>query len=179
MEEQQVKKVEDAARQFAEALVQSYRTVSGGAAAYQRLGAELTHQFFNAVIHNFRTGEDRTRPTTQELAELAQGGQDDDQTSARKEAAGVYINFLDSMFAFYQASLAAAQRSTRAAERGVGVLRGRSSTAEGISGTVAGAQTTKAEGRSEREKGTAEGHREELRNIIRESVKRSEQSSGR
>ncbi len=178
MEEQQAKKVEDAAREFAQALVQSYRTVSGGAAASQRLGAELTRQFFNAVIYNFRAGEDRTRPTTQELAELAQGERDDDQTPTREEAAGAYVNFLDSMLAFYQASLAAAQRSTRAAERGAEVLRGRSSTAEGISTTVAGAQTTKVEGRSEREKG-AEGHREKLRSIIRESVGRSERSSGR
>ena len=173
MAEQQAKKIEDAARKFTEALIQSYRTVSGGAAASQRLGAELTRQFFNAVIYNFRAGEDRTRPTTQELAQLAQGGRDDDQTPAREEAAGAYINFLDSMLAFYQASLAAAQRSTRAAERGAVVLRGRSSTVEGISAAVAGAQTTKAEGRSERENGTAEGHREELRSIIRESIERS------
>jgi hypothetical protein len=151
----------------------------GGAAASQKLGAELTRQPFNAVICNFRAGEDRSRPTTQELAELAQGERDDDQTPTREEAAGAYVNFLDSMLAFYQASLAAAQRSTRAAERGAEVLRGRSSTAEGISTTVAGAQTTKAEGRSEREEGTTEGHREELRNIIRESVRRSERPSGR
>ena len=52
MEGQQAQKVNEAARQFAEALTESYEKVSDQSVSAQALNAELTQGFFNAVVSN-------------------------------------------------------------------------------------------------------------------------------
>jgi hypothetical protein len=54
MAEQQQRRIEEAARQFSDALVESYRAVSEHTVSAQQLSAELTQDFFNGVINNLR-----------------------------------------------------------------------------------------------------------------------------
>jgi len=54
MAEQQQPRIEEAARQFSDALVESYRAVSERTVSAQQLSAELTQDFFNGVINNLR-----------------------------------------------------------------------------------------------------------------------------
>jgi hypothetical protein len=54
MAEQQQHRIEEAARQFSDALVESYRAVSERTVSAEQLSAELTQDFFNGVINNLR-----------------------------------------------------------------------------------------------------------------------------
>ena len=116
MDEQQMQRVNEAARQFAEALVESYRAVSDRAVAAQQPGAELTRDFFSRVIENLRTQAEDTRQLGQQLADQQQRAAEAGQTLTR-ESVEAYRDFVDSMFSFYQESVQAAQRGTREAGR--------------------------------------------------------------
>jgi len=155
MAEQQQRRIEEAARQFSNALVESYRAVSERTVSAQQLNAQLTQDFFDAVLYNFRTHTESTQRTSQELVERARKGQEAAQELAW-ESMGVYLNFLDSMFAFYQGSVAAAESSI-----------------EQAADQFAGSETREAEGRIEREKGDAKDNREYFRQLIEESNRRS------
>ncbi len=50
MAEQQQQRINQAAQQFTEALVESFRAVSERGATAQEQGAQLTQEFFNQVI---------------------------------------------------------------------------------------------------------------------------------
>jgi ABC-type transporter Mla subunit MlaD len=67
MAEQQ-HRINQAAQQFTEALVQAFRTSADRTAASQEQGAQLTQEFFNRVTENLRTQAEDTRQMTQELA---------------------------------------------------------------------------------------------------------------
>ncbi len=112
MDEQQQQRVNEAARQFADALAASYRTVSDRAAAAQEPGAQLTQEFFNAVINNLRAQEEGTQEMTQQLAGQQQRAQEAAQ-ELTQVSVDAYMDFLDSIFAWHQASVAAAERGTR------------------------------------------------------------------
>ncbi len=155
MDDRQAQRIKEAAQKFAEALTESYRAVSERTVSTQQLNAQLTQDFFDAVIYNFRTHTESTQRTSQELVERARRGQEAAQELAR-ESMGVYLNFLDSMFAFYQGSVAAAERSI-----------------EQAADQFAGSETREAEGRIEREKGDAKDNREYFRQLIEESNRRS------
>ena len=55
MDEQQQQRINEAAQQFTNALVESYRAVSGRAVSAQEPGAHLTQDFFNRVVNNLRS----------------------------------------------------------------------------------------------------------------------------
>jgi hypothetical protein len=117
MDDQQAGRVNEAAQQFAGALMESFRAVSGRTVLTQQLNAELTQNFFNTVIENLRTEAERNRELTQELA-----GQQQRQWEAAQEltqeSTSAYMDFLNSMFFYYRGSVEEAERSTREAERG-------------------------------------------------------------
>jgi SOS response regulatory protein OraA/RecX len=52
MDEQRQQRINEAAQQFADALVQSFRAVSERSVSTQEQGAQLTQDFFNRVIVN-------------------------------------------------------------------------------------------------------------------------------
>ncbi len=68
--------------------------------------------FFESVIQSFRTRAQSNRAIAQQLAGQLQRQTDSAQTLAR-EAAEAYMDFINSMFSFYQGSFKGAERSGR------------------------------------------------------------------
>ena len=114
MDEQRQQQIDEAARQFSDALIASYRTVSERSVSAQQLNAELTQSFFNRVINNLHTQTEDTRQMTEQLAEQQQRVTEAGQTLTQ-ESVGAYMDFVNSMFSFYQDSVQATQRGTREA----------------------------------------------------------------
>ena len=99
MDEQQQRRVNEAAEQFADALRASFQAVSERGASAQELNAELTEQFFNTVIGNLRTQAEDTRQMTQQLADQQQRQAEAARTMAQ-ESVGAYMEFLNSIFSY-------------------------------------------------------------------------------
>jgi ABC-type transporter Mla subunit MlaD len=150
MDERQQQQVNEAAQQFADALTESFRTVTERSVSVQQLNAELTQSFFNRVINNLQTQAEDTKQMTEQLAEQQQRVTETGQTLT-KESVGAYMDFVNSMFSFYQDSVQATQRGTR--EAGGYPERGE----EGI--TAEGDKST--------------DHSEYFRNLIEETNRRS------
>jgi len=144
VEEQQTRRVNEAAEKFADAATEAFRTVSEHTTASQQLNAELTQQFFNSVIENFRQQAEGNREMGHQLADYTQRQQEATQ-QLTQESVGVYMNFINSMFAFYQQGV----RQTQQQPRNVGQPQEQ--------------QTQQVESSGEGEMG----------NIVRESVRRS------
>jgi len=149
MDEQQQQQVNEAAQQFADALTESFRTVSERSVSAQQLNAELTQSFFNRVINNLHTQTEDTRQMTEQLAEQQQRVTEAGQTLTQ-ESVGAYMDFVNSMFSFYQGSTQATQRGPR--EAGAHLERGEAIAAEGDKST---------------------DHTEYFRNLIGETNRRS------
>jgi hypothetical protein len=65
MDQQQQQKVNEAADQFTDALVQSFKAVADRGASAQDRGAQLTKVFFNQTINNLRAQAEENRQATQ------------------------------------------------------------------------------------------------------------------
>ena len=72
MDHHQQQKVNEAAEQFTEALVQSYKAVAERGASAQDRGVQLTEVFFNQTINNLRAQAEENRRATQQLSEQQQ-----------------------------------------------------------------------------------------------------------
>src|SRR5215204_962820 len=105
----------EAAKQFADAVRASYQTVADRSVSAQELNAQLTQQFFTDVINNLRTQTEDNRAMTQELAHQQRRTQEAGQALAQ-ESVGVYMDFVNSIFSFYQGSVQ--EEDAEAAERG-------------------------------------------------------------
>lgn len=114
MDEQQQQRINEAAQQFADAVRESYRTVVDRGESTQRLNAELTQQFYNAVINNLRSQTEEAQQMSQELREQ-QERQRQAAQSFTQEAVGSYMDFMSSMFSIYQGSVGEAERATEEA----------------------------------------------------------------
>jgi hypothetical protein len=112
MDHQQQQKVNEAAEQFTDALVQSYKAVAERGASAQDRGAQLTEVFFNQTINNLRAQAEENRRATQQLSEQQQRQAEAAQTLTR-ESVDTYMYFMDSMFSYWQG---ASQTTERAAE---------------------------------------------------------------
>ncbi len=55
MDEKQQKQINGAAKKFADALKQSYQSLTGRSVSVQELNAQFTQDFFDAVINNLRS----------------------------------------------------------------------------------------------------------------------------
>jgi uncharacterized protein YdiU (UPF0061 family) len=113
MDDSQARRINQAAQQFAEALIQSYRTATGRTVSAQELNAQLTQQFFNSVINNLRTQAEDNREMIRELVDQQQRQQEAAQSLAQ-ESANAYMEFLESMFFFYRRSVEEAEKTTEA-----------------------------------------------------------------
>jgi hypothetical protein len=103
VDEQQQRRVNEAAEQFADAVRASFQAVSERGTSAQELNAELTEQFFNTVIGNLRTHAEDTRQMSQQLADQQERQQEAAQ-ALTQESVGAYMDFINSMFSFYQGS---------------------------------------------------------------------------
>jgi len=101
MEQQEQQRINEAAEQFTDALVQSYRAVSQRGESAQEQNAQLTEEFFNRVVNNLRTQTDANREVGQQLADQQQRQAAAAQTLTR-ESVNAYMDFVHSAFSFYQ-----------------------------------------------------------------------------
>ena len=99
MDEQQQRRINETAEQFAEAVRASFQAVSERGASAQQLNAELTQQFFDTVIGNLRAQAEDTPQMTQQLADQQQRQAEATRTIAQ-ESVGAYMEFLNSIFSF-------------------------------------------------------------------------------
>jgi hypothetical protein len=109
MDQQQQQQVNEAAEKFAEAVRESYQTVADRAVSAQQLNAELTQNFFNSVINNLRAQAESNRAMTQELADQ-QDRQREATQALTQESVGAYMDFINSMFSYYQGAVDQAQQ---------------------------------------------------------------------
>ena len=99
MDEQQQRRVNEAAEQFADAVRASYQVVADRSVSAQALNAQMTQQFFNSVINNLRSQAESNRQMTEELQGQQQRSQEATRTIAQ-ESVGAYMEFLNSIFSF-------------------------------------------------------------------------------
>jgi hypothetical protein len=143
-DQQSQQRINEAAEQFTDALVQSYKTVAERGVSAQEGSAQLTEVFFNQAINNLHAQAEDNRQATQRLADQQQRQADVAQTLTR-ESVGAYMEFMDSMFSWWLGGIQTAEQGAR--------------------------ETEKAEGRAERE-GT-EGHKAYFRKVIEETNRRA------
>ena len=117
MDQPQQQQVNEAAEKFAEAVRDSYQAVADRTVSAQQLNAELTQSFFNSVISNLRAQAESNREMTQELIGQQQRQQQASQ-QLTQESVGAYMDFINSMFSFYQgAAQQGAQEAPEAGQR--------------------------------------------------------------
>ena len=101
MDNQQQQRINRAAQEFADALVAAYKTTSDSTVVAQQLGAQQIEYFFDTVINNLRTQAEGTLQVTQQLADQQQLARESARDLAQMSTDN-YMDFLDSMFSFYQ-----------------------------------------------------------------------------
>src|ERR687897_2191287 len=109
MDEQQQQKINRAAQEFTDALVEAYRATSGRAAAAQEVGARQIEHFFDAVIGNLRAQAGGTSQMARQLASQQRLAQETTRDLARVSTDN-YMDLLDSVFSFYQGGASRTQR---------------------------------------------------------------------
>ncbi len=112
MDEQQQQRINEAAEQFTDALVQSYRVAAERGASAQEEGAQLTEVFFNQTINSLRAQAEENRQATERLTEQQQRQADAAQTITQ-ESVDAYMDFIDSMFSYWQGALQTAERGSK------------------------------------------------------------------
>ncbi len=115
MDEQQQQRINQAAEEFTNALVESFRIASERGVDAQEQNARLTEDFFNRTIENLRSQAEGTRQMGQQLAEQQQRATEAGQ-QLTQESVNAYMDFVNSMFSFQQAGIQTTQRATREAE---------------------------------------------------------------
>ena len=143
-DQQSQQRMNEAAEQFTDALVQSYKTVAERGVSAQEGGAQLTEVFFNQTINNLHAQAEENRQATQRLADQQQRQAEATRTIAQ-ESVGAYLEFMDSMYSWWLGGIQTAEQGAR--------------------------ETEKAEGHAERE-GT-EGHKAYFRKVIEETNRRA------
>ena len=115
-DQQSQQRINQAADQFTDALVQSYKTVAERGVSAQEGSAQVTEVFFNQTINNLRAQAEENRQVSEQLADQQQRQADAAQTLTR-ESVGAYMEFMDSMFAFWQGGIQTAEQGARETEK--------------------------------------------------------------
>ena len=115
-DQQSQQKINEAAEQFTEALVESYKTVADTGVSAQERNTQVTEVFFNQTINNLHAQAEQNRQATQQLADQQQRKAEAAQTLTR-ESVEAYMDFMDSMFSWWQGGIQTAERSARETEK--------------------------------------------------------------
>ena len=115
-DQQSQQRINEAADQFTDALVQSYKVVAERGASAQEQGAQVTEVFFNQAINNLRAQAEENRQASDQLAEQQQRQAEAAQTLTR-ESVDAYMYFMDSMFSWWQGGIQTAERGARETEK--------------------------------------------------------------
>jgi len=116
MDQQSQQRINEAAEQFTDALVQSYQVVAERAGSAQEQNAQLTEAFFNQTINNLRAQAEENRQASGQLADQQQRQADAAQTLTQ-ESVGAYMAFVDSMFSYWQSGIQTTERGARETEK--------------------------------------------------------------
>ena len=108
--QEQQQRLNEAAEQFADALVQSYQAVAELGVTTQERNVQLSEEFFNKVVSNLRTQADANLQLSEQIAEQQQR-QVEAAQALTLETVDAYMDFASSVFGFWQ-------RGTQVAERG-------------------------------------------------------------
>ena len=111
IDQQSQQRINEAAEQFTDALVQSYKVVAERGASAQEQGAQVTEVFFNQAINNLRAQAEENRQASDQLAEQQQR-QANAARTLTKESVDAYMYFMDSMFSWWQGGVQSAARGT-------------------------------------------------------------------
>src|SRR5918992_5002773 len=111
-DQQSQQRVNEAAEQFTDALVQSYKAVADSGVSAQERNTQLTEVFFNQTINNLHAQAEENRQATQQLADQQQRQADAAQTLTR-ESVDAYMYFMDSMFSYWQGGIQTGERGAR------------------------------------------------------------------
>src|ERR671916_489622 len=123
-DQQSQERINQAADQFTDALVQSYKVVAERGVSAQEQGTQVTEVFFNQAIHNLHAQAEENRQATQRLADQQQRQADAAQTLT-KESVDAYMYFMDSMFSYWQGGIQTAEQGAREAEKATKAKRAR------------------------------------------------------
>src|ERR671917_486420 len=115
-DQQSQQRINEAADQFTDALVQSYKVVAERGASAQEQGAQVTEVFFNQAINTLRAQAEENRQASDQLAEQQQRQAEAAQTLTR-ESVGAYMEFMDSMFSYWQGGIQTAEHGARETEK--------------------------------------------------------------
>jgi chromosome segregation ATPase len=177
---QQQQMMNEAARQFTDALVTTNKATADRTVEAQQLGAQLTEYFFNTVINNLRTQAEGARQVTQQLANQQQRTQEATRQLTRGSV-DTYKDLLDSMFFFYQGGTSRAKIRTEEAERRAEDAERRVEEAE-ANAQEANRRAERADkGVEQAEKSTGEAKRraEKAAKGTEEAEKRAQEAEGR
>ena len=98
---QENQRLNEAAEQFADALVQSYQAVSELGVTTQERNVQLSEEFFNKVVSNLRTQTDANLQLAQHIAKQQQR-QVEAAQALTQETVDAYMDFASSVFGFWQ-----------------------------------------------------------------------------
>ena len=115
-DQQRQQRLNEAADQFTDALVQSYKTVAERGVSVQEGSAQVTEVFFNQTINNLRAQAEENRQVSGQLADQQQRRAEAAQTLTQ-ESVGAYMEFMDSMFSYWQGGIQTAEQGARETEK--------------------------------------------------------------
>src|SRR5918994_1474284 len=115
-DQQSQQRINQAADQFTDALVQSYKVVAERGVSAQEQGTQVTEVFFNQAIHNLHAQAEENRQATQRLADQQQRQADAAQILI-KESVDAYMELMDSMFSYWQGGLQTSKQGARETEK--------------------------------------------------------------
>ena len=111
-DQQSQQRINEAADQFTDALVHSYKTLAERGVSAQEGSAQVTEVFFNQAINTLHAQAEQNRQATQQLADQQQRQADAAQTLTR-ESVDAYMNFVNSMFSYWQGVAQTGERGAR------------------------------------------------------------------
>src|SRR5215212_8054421 len=100
-DQQSQQRINEAAEQFTDALVESYKAVADSSVSAQERSTQVTEVFFNQAINSLYAQAEQNRQATQQLADQQQRQAEAAQTLTR-ESVEAYMDFMDSMFSWWQ-----------------------------------------------------------------------------
>jgi len=116
MDQHQQQRVNEAADQFTDVLVNSYKAVIDRGVSAQESSTQVTKVFFNQAINNLYAQAEQNRHVSQQLPDQQQRQAEAAQTLTQ-ESVDSYMNFMDSMFSWWQGGVQTAERGARETEK--------------------------------------------------------------
>jgi hypothetical protein len=111
-DQQSQQRINEAAEQFTDALVQSYKVVADSGVSAQERGTQVTEVFFNQAINNLRSQVEQNRQASEQLADQQQRQVEAAQTLTR-ESVDAYMDFMNSMFSYWQGGIQTVEQGSQ------------------------------------------------------------------